>query len=73
MDERRGNNYIDTHGVTDTNFAAFAMFGKRFSPRIMRLHKQAIFYIEAGKDYGPLSVLLEKTHRLLPLEWITEQ
>ena len=35
--------YTDTHGFTDTNFAAFAMFGKRFVPRIRGLQKQAIF------------------------------
>ena len=45
--------YTDTHGFTDTNFAAFAMYGKRFSPRIKGLHKHAIFYIDPGKDYGP--------------------
>ena len=65
--------YTDTHGFTDTNFAAFALYGKRFSPRIKGLHKQAIFYIDAGKDYGPLSVLLEQKNRLLHPEWIAEQ
>ncbi len=35
--------YTDTHGFTDINFAAFAMFGKRFVPRIRGLQKQAIF------------------------------
>jgi TnpA family transposase len=65
--------YTDTHGFTDTNFTAFAMFGKRFSPRIKGLHKHAIFYIDAGRDYGPLSVLLEKKSRILHPEWIVEQ
>ena len=65
--------YTDTHGFTDTNFAAFAMYGKRFSPRIKGLHKHAIFYIDPDKDYGPLSVLLGKKNRILRPEWIAEQ
>ena len=65
--------YTDTHGFADTNFAAFAMYGKRFSPRIKGLHKHAIFYIDPDKDYGPLSVLLEKKNRILHPEWIAEQ
>ncbi len=32
--------YTDTHGYTELNFAAFAMFGKRFCPRIRGLHRQ---------------------------------
>ena len=65
--------YTDTHGFTDTNFAAFAMFGKRFVPRIRGLQKQAIFRIDTEKDYGPLSVLLEKKDRLLHPEWVAEE
>ena len=65
--------YTDTHGFTDTNFAAFAMYGKRFSPRIEGLHKQAIFCIDTNKEYGPLSVLLEKKNRVLHPEWTAEQ
>jgi TnpA family transposase len=65
--------YTDTHGFTDTNFAAFAMFGKRFVPRIKGLHKHAIFYIDTTKEYGPLSVLLEKKDRILHPEWVAEE
>ena len=65
--------YTDTHGFTDINFAAFAMYGKRFSPRIKGLHKQAIFYIDPDKDYGSLAILLEKKNRLLHPSWIAEQ
>jgi len=57
--------YTDTHGFTDTNFAAFAMFGKRFVPRIRGLKKQAIFRIDTEKDYGSIQVLLEKKDRTL--------
>lgn len=65
--------YTDTHGFTDTNFAAFAMFGKRFVPRIRGLQKQAIFRIDTEKDYGPLGVLLQKKDRTLHPEWIADE
>jgi TnpA family transposase len=65
--------YTDTHGFTDINFAAFAMLGKRFVPRIKALHKYAIYRIDAERDYGSLSVLLNKKDRDLNLDWIVEQ
>ena len=65
--------YTDTHGFTDINFAAFALLGKRFVPRIKGLHKYAIFRIDTENDYGPLSVLLDKKDRTLHLEWIVDQ
>ena len=65
--------YTDTHGFSDTNFAAFAMFGKRFVPRIKGLHKQAIFYIDPEKEYGPLRVLLNKRDRVLHPAWVAEE
>ena len=65
--------YTDTHGFTDINFAAFTMYGKRFSPRIKGLHKHAIFKIDTEKDYGPLTVLLTKRDRIIHPEWIAQQ
>ncbi|MBA2483129.1 MAG: Tn3 family transposase [Nitrosomonas sp.] len=65
--------YTDTHGFTDTNFTAFAMYGKRFVPRIRGLQKQAIFRIDTEKDYGPIKVLLEKKDRTLHPEWIAAE
>ncbi len=65
--------FTDTHGFTDINFAAFALLGKRFVPRIKGLHKYAIFRIDTEKDYGPLSVLLDKKDRTLHLDWIVDQ
>lgn len=65
--------YTDTHGFTDTNFAAFAMFGKRFVPRIRGLKKQAIFRIDTEKDYGSLQVLLKKKDRTLHPELIAAE
>lgn len=32
--------YTDTHGYTEINFAAFAMLGRRFSPRIKGMRQQ---------------------------------
>ncbi|WP_431064777.1 Tn3 family transposase [Methylotuvimicrobium sp.] len=65
--------YTDSHGFTDINFAAFAMLGKRFVPRIKGLKNYAIFRVDTEKDYGPLSVLLNKKDRTLHLDWIVEQ
>ena len=65
--------YTDTHGFTDINFAAFALLGRRFVPRIKGLHKYAIFRIDKEKDYGPLSTLLDKKDRTLHLDWIVDQ
>ena len=38
--------YTDTHGYTDINFAAFAMLGRRFSPRIRGLKKQRLYRVD---------------------------
>lgn len=65
--------YTDTHGFTDINFAAFAMFGKRFIPRIKGLKNHAIFRIDTEKDYRELSVLLEKRDRTARPEWIAQE
>ena len=43
--------YTDTHGYTDINFAAFAMLGRRFSPRIRSLKKQRLYRVDT-RDYG---------------------
>ena len=50
--------YTDTHGYTEANFAAFAMLGKRFSPRIRGLHKQRIYQADSQRDYGALQAML---------------
>ena len=49
------------------------MFGKRFTPSIKGLQKQAIFRIDTEKDDGPIRVLLEKKERTLPPEWIAAE
>lgn len=65
--------YTDTHGYTELNFAAFAMLGRRFSPRIRGLHKQRIYRIDVQRDYGSLLPLVAPANRRIHLNWITNQ
>ena len=65
--------YTDTHGYTELNFAAFAMLGRRFSPRIRGLHKQRIYRIDTQRDYGPLLPLVAPANRHIHLNWIADQ
>lgn len=65
--------YTDTHGYTEINFAAFAMLGRRFSPRIRGIQKQRIYRIDPEKDYGALTPLINRQDRLIHLDWITEE
>ena len=65
--------YTDTHGYTEINFAAFAMLGRRFAPRIRGLHKQRIYRIDRDMDYGPLTPLVGRWDRTIHLDWICEQ
>lgn len=62
--------YTDTHGYTEINFAAFAMLGKKFSPRIKGIQDQNIYRIDTDKDYGPLGVLVNKKKRKINIDWI---
>ena len=65
--------YTDTHGYTEANFAAFAMLGKRFSPRIRGLHKQRIYQADSQRDYGALQAMLGRRDSTLHLDWIADQ
>lgn len=65
--------YTDTHGYTENNFAAFAMLGRRFSPRIRGLHKQRIYKIDPEKDYQALSPLVGRADRTIHMDWIVDQ
>ena len=65
--------YTDTHGYTEANFAAFAMLGKRFSPRIRGLHKQRIYQADSQRDYGALQAMLGRRDSTLRLDWIADQ
>jgi hypothetical protein len=59
--------FTDTHGYTEINFAAFAMLGRRFAPRIRGLQSQRICRIDKTKDYGPLTPLV--TSGTAPYAW----
>jgi len=65
--------YTDTHGYTEINFAAFAMLGRRFAPRIRGLQHQRIYRLDKDKDYGPLTPLIGRWDRTIHLDWICEQ
>ena len=65
--------YTDTHGYTENNFAAFAMLGRRFSPRIRGLHKQRICKIDPEKDHQTLTPLVGRADRTIHMDWIVDQ
>lgn len=65
--------YTDTHGYTEINFAAFAMLGRQFAPRIRGLKKQRIYRIDKEKEYGSLTPLVDRWDRTIHLGWICEQ
>ena len=52
--------YTDTHGYTESNFAAFAMLGKEFCPRIRKISNQRIYCIDPNRDYGALAPLFNR-------------
>ena len=64
--------YTDTHGYTEINFAAFAMLGRRFTPRIRNLKKQRIYRIDPDKDYKSLAPLLKPRDRIIHIPWICD-
>ena len=67
------DHYVDTHGYTEINFAAFAMFGRRLNPRIKNVKHQRIYRIDTNKDYSSLSSLLSNKKNTINMDWIVEQ
>ena len=65
--------YTDTHGYTEVNFAAFAMLGKRFCPRIRGIQHQRIYRTDPLRDYGTLEPLLLRRDQVIHLDWIIDQ
>jgi TnpA family transposase len=65
--------YTDTHGYTEINFAAFAMLGRRFCPRIRSMQHQRIYRIDTEKDYGILEPLVHRRDRIIKMDWIVDQ
>src|ERR1700737_5324521 len=65
--------YTDTHGYTEINFAAFAMLGLRFCPRIRGVQHQRIYRIDPNGDYGSLACLVSRADQTIDTEQIAEQ
>ena len=62
----------DTHGYTDINFAAFAMLGRRFSPRIRGIKKQRLYRVDT-RDDGVLGSLVGRADRKIDTRGIADQ
>lgn len=60
--------YTDTHGYTEINFAAFAMLGLRFCPRIRGVQHQRIYRIDPNSDYGSLASLVSRADQTIDTE-----
>ena len=65
--------YTDTHGYTEINFAAFAMLGRRFCPRIRSLRTQRLYYLDKEHPYGVLTPWVIRADRKLDVAIIVEQ
>jgi len=65
--------YTDTHGYTENNFAAFAMFGRRFCPRIRSMQHQWIYRIDMTKDYGILEPLIHRRDRTIKIDTLRDK
>ena len=63
----------DTHGSTEINFAAFAMLGRRFCPRIRGVQHQRLYRIDRDRGYGVLTDLVARADRTIDTEAIQEQ
>ena len=58
---------------TEINFAAFAMVGMRFCPRIRSLHRQRIYCADPARDHGVLEPVLQRGRRAVNFRLIAEQ
>ena len=65
--------YTDTHGYTEINFAAFAMLGKRFCPRIRGVQKQRLYRLNVEREYAALGNLVDRADRTLDAQVIAQQ
>jgi TnpA family transposase len=64
--------FVDTHGFTELNCAAFAMLGRRFSPRIKGVRHQRIYRIDTTMDYGQLAPMVSKAGRTIDPQAIVD-
>jgi TnpA family transposase len=65
--------YTDTHGYEEINFAAFALLGKQFTPRIKNIKTQRLYKIDASRSYGSLDVLLKGAKHTVKISYVTDQ
>ena len=65
--------YTDTHGYDEVNFAAFAMLGKKFTPRIKNIKTQWLYKIDRDKNYGSLDALLKGANHTSKLDYVVDQ
>lgn len=65
--------FVDTHGYTENNFAAFSMLGRSFCPRIKGLYKQRIYRSQNEKNYGPLTPIIEGKDHIIHTNWVVDQ
>ena len=65
--------YTDTHGYDEINFAAFAILGKQFTPRIKNIKAQWLYKIDDTKSYGSLDVLLRGAKHIAKVDCVTDQ
>jgi len=60
--------YTDTHGYTEINFAAFAMLGRKFAPRIRGIQHQRLYRIDRTRYYGALDPMVTKKDHTINTE-----
>ena len=63
----------DTHGYTEINVAAVALVGRRFCPRMRRLHRQRISCADPARDHGVLEPVRPRGRRAVHVRLIAEQ
>jgi len=64
--------FFDTGGYSEINFAAFAMLGKTFCPRIRNIKGQWIYKIREA-DYGSFNALVKGARHTVHPEAIVDQ
>jgi TnpA family transposase len=64
--------YVDTGGYDELNCTAFAMLGKKFSPRIRNIKSQVLYKINAERDYGSLNALVKGAKHTSKMKVIVE-
>jgi TnpA family transposase len=72
LSARRSRYRCDESAYTEINFAAFAMLGLRFCPRIRGVQHQRIYRIDPNCDYGSLASPVSRADQTIDTEQIAE-